>query len=137
VSLSLAEAKIQGDYFENAKITIRGNSTRVVVSLKGIPEPAKVKADEECVSHTGSSIQIFAKKRLVVVTSTEGEESEIKIQKTESRLLESNPTQFRTKYELKDGRSLITLYRGESKTGVGQWLRVDGSYSPEFKCKSR
>jgi len=136
VSLSLADAKIQGDYFQDAKITVRGKSTFVVVRLNGIPAPSKVKADEECVSHTGSKIQIISKNRLVTVTSTEGEKSEITILKTTSRLLESNPTQFKTTYELKDGRSLITVYRGHNKTGTGQWLRVDGSYSPEFKCKN-
>lgn len=47
------------------------------------------------------------------------------------------PPVDQTTYKLDDGRSVVTSFRGEQRTGTGYFIRLNGEASPQFKSCRR
>lgn len=134
---NLATLGIKGDYYANGSLTIKGdNNSSATVRLPGNPTPDRPLPGGktvECVTHTGSILVINERLRTVTIETTSGEKSSYKITATEAMVLESMPPQYQTTYKLDDGRSVVTNFRDTAKTGTGNFIRIGGEYSPEFK----
>ncbi len=134
-TFNLKEYGLTTSYYKDAKFTIKGDrNTSATVTLS--KKQASTSTDKiRCMTHTGSILDITGK--TVTLTTTENETNEYNVVGTNVMVLESLPSIFQVVYKLDDGRSIETNFRGESKTGTGQFIRIDGSRSPEFKCISK
>lgn len=132
---NLSEYGLKADYYKNASFTIKGDmdsSASVTLNKKGNNTSAK---KTFCTTHTGSSLEISTAD--VTLTTVANEVARYSIVDIRLMVLESIPSILQSTYKLDDGRSIVTSFRGDSKVGTGQFIRVDGSYSPEFKCISK
>lgn len=134
---NIAKLGLNTSYYANGWLTIRGsNNSEVTVQLPG----AKRNADKpragrtvECVTHTGSILTIDAANKEVTLETKGGEMASYRIVSVRSVSLESMPPIAQTTYKLDDGRSVVTSFRGSDLTGTGNFIRLNGEYSPEFK----
>lgn len=125
------------DYYQDAMITISGDdNTSAVVRLTKTTAPSTFLGGKvRCLTHTGSILEIA--NQTVTLTTTENEVREYSVIGTNIRVLESFPPIYQTILKLDDGRKIETNFRGESKEGTGEFIRLDGTRSPEFKCVSK
>lgn len=123
------------EYYKDASLTIKGdqNSSATVRLIK----PAKIVATESvrCMTHTGSILEID--NEVVTLTTTANEVNEYNVVGKRVIVLESFPSILQTTYKLDDGRSIVTSFRDGTKSGNGQFIRVDGTRSPEFTCVTK
>lgn len=89
-----------------------------------------------CSTNEGSSLAIDMKKKTVKLKALSGTKKDMKITGQDLMILESMPPQYQYKLKLDDGRGLSLTFPSQSTTGDGNWIRVDGTYSPDFKCVS-
>lgn len=138
---SLRKLGIQGDYYSNGSLTINGsNRSRATVTLPAFgsdrpaPRPARSgRKSVECVTHTGSILIIDEARKEISIETTSGKKETYRITDTDMMVLESMPPQYRTVYKMDDGRSVVTTFRADEKTGTGNFIRIGGEYSPEFR----
>lgn len=133
---NLKQYGLNTPYYKNAKFTIVGddNSSATVTLVTKKPE-ATSSEKVRCMTHTGSILEISGK--TVTLTTTSNESAEYAVVGTRVIVLESLPSIYQTTYKLDDGRSIQTSFRSGSKSGTGEFIRVDGSRSPEFTCVSK
>lgn len=136
---SLRKLGIKGDYYSNGSLTINGsNRSRATVTLPAFgedpaPRPARGGRNVECVTHTGSILIIDEARKEISLETTSGETKTYRITGTDMRVLESMPPQYQSFYKMDDGRQVVTIFREGQKTGSGNFIRIGGEYSPEFK----
>lgn len=126
------------EYYKDAKLTIKGDqssSAAVKLTKKAQASTTLNKGKIRCLTHTGSILKI--EDNMVSLTTTEDEVNDYEIVDTDILVLESMPPVYQTTFKLDDGRSIVTDFRGNSKEGTGQFIRKDGSRSPEFKCVAK
>lgn len=124
-------------YYKDAKLTIKGDqgtSASVRLTLKPVVSTAAV-ANVRCMTHTGSILEIAD--QVVTLKTTDNETLQYNIVGNDMRILESNPPIFQMYYKIDDGRMIVTNFREGSNKGSGNFIRLDGTYSPEFNCVSR
>lgn len=136
IKFNLRKYGLTDSYYEGAKLTIKGDHD----SMASVKLPRKsqsanpVKAKGiQCKTHTGSDLVITDKQ--AILTTVNNEVAVYSFMDIDFRVLESLPPIYQTIYKLNDGRSIQLDFRGESKTGTGEFIRTDGSRSPEFSCK--
>jgi hypothetical protein len=132
---NLKQYGLTTSYYKNAKLTITGDdksSATVTLAKKVSNTTADV---TRCITHTGSILEIAGQK--VKLTTTDNEVAEYEIVDTKLRVLESIPSIYQSSYKLDDGRSIETSFRSGSKSGTGNFVRLDGTRSPEFNCVSK
>jgi hypothetical protein len=136
-TFSLSKNGLKDKYYDGANLRIVGDNnssaalTLPKTSSANVVTPASGKK-VRCVTHTGSELGIGEGK--VVLKTTDAKSAEYKIVKTEMRSIETFPSIDQMTYKLDDGRSLQTEFTSGKKTGTGQFIRLDGTYSPEFAC---
>lgn len=132
---NLKQYGLNTSYYKDAKFTIKGDgSTSATVTLSK-KELNTTSQKTRCMTHTGLILDISGK--TVNLTTTDNETTEYSIIDTKMMILESLPSIYQVIYKLDDGRSIETNFRSESKNGTGQFIRIDGSRSPEFKCVTK
>ena len=137
---NLADKGISGSYYSNGSLTIKGdNSSSATVRLPRMsdsapaPRPGRGQKPVECVTHTGSILVIDKAAKSISLETTSGKQESYRIVSVSEMILESNPPIEQTTYKMDDGRSVVTSFRGEEKTGTGNFIRIGGEFSPEFK----
>jgi hypothetical protein len=135
-TFNLKQYGLNTPYYKNAKFTVVGddNSAATVTLVAKKPETTSA-AKIRCMTHTGSILEISGK--TVSLTTTSNESAEYGVVGTRVIVLESLPSIFQTTYKLDDGRSIQTSFRSGSTSGTGEFIRVDGSRSPDFTCVSK
>lgn len=144
--INLESSGLNTDYYNGATITIiSADNKKISVDLPDTktrrsltpainPTPAAPARNQiSCVTHTGSTLVISDGR--VSLTTTDGDRASYGITNVRSLSLESMPPVAQNTYKLDDGRSIVTAFRGIEKTGTGNFIRLDGKYSPEFECK--
>lgn len=133
---NLKEYGLTDDYYKDGSLTIKGDqkSSATVKLTKKAPTPVSTDSTR-CLTHTGSILEIANDE--VSLTTTSNERSDYKIVDTRVVVLESFPSILRTTYKLDDGRFIVTSFKTGSKNGTGQFLRIDGTRSPEFNCVAK
>lgn len=134
-TFNLKQYGLNTSYYKDAKFTIKGdrNTSATVTLSKKVSDISSDKI--RCMTHTGSILEISGK--TVTLTTTDSETKEYSVTGTDLSILESLPPVYQTVYGLDDGRSIETNFRSGSKNGTGQFIRIDGTRSPEFKCISK
>ncbi len=139
---NLADKGISGNYYSNGSLTIKGdNNSSATVRLPRMsdsapaPRPGRGRAQKpvECVTHTGSILVIDQAAKSISIETTSGKQESYRIVSVSEMSLESYPPVAQTTYKMDDGRSVVTSFRGDEKTGTGNFIRIGGEYSPEFK----
>lgn len=132
---NLKEYGLTADYYKDASVTIKGDQkTSATVKLTKKATSTPTTESIRCLTHTGSILEIAGDE--VVLTTTNNERSDYRVVNKRVIVLESIPSILQTTYKLDDGRSIVTSFR-ESKNGNGQFIRIDGTRSPEFSCVSK
>ncbi len=139
VVIPLASKGLNSSYYSNGSLRIKGadgSSASVTLpdSRLSTQRPPSKKADVECVTHTQSQLLISYTGKSVKLTAKSGEVAEYKITRSRTRVIETLPSIWETTITLDDGRGLELSFEGNGKIGTGQFLRLDGSRSPEFTC---
>lgn len=136
-TFSLSKNGLKDKYYAGASLRISGdNNSSAALTLpkagsQNVVTPVASKK-VRCTTHTGSELTIGSDK--VVLKTTDNKSAEYKIVKTDYRSIETFPAIDQMTLKLDDGRSLQTEFTSGQKTGTGQFIRLDGTYSPEFSC---
>lgn len=128
---NLKEYGLNASYYKDASITISGDrETSATASLKITSTNSS--ENVRCLTHTGSVLEITNES--VVLTTASNENAQYAVVNKRVIVLESLPSIFQSIYKLDDGRSIITNFKSNSKSGTGNFIRNDGSRSPDFSC---
>ena len=131
---SLKKYKLTDKYYQRGSLTIKGDSgskATVTLPAASASNTSTVKGIR-CLTHSGSDLVITNKK--VTLVTKDNQVAEFQILNVQSISIETYPSIDQTTYKLNDGRSLQLEFTSGSKTGNAQFIRVDGTYSPEFFC---
>ncbi|HVK61894.1 MAG TPA: hypothetical protein VM432_10105 [Bdellovibrionales bacterium] len=148
--ISLASVGLVDSYYSGASLTISADGDKTVtVRLPEFasvpPAPTRpggisfptpqvpIETKEVCVTHTGSYLEINASAKTVKLETQDGQKEQYSIVARHAVSLESNPPIWQQTFKLDDGRSVVTSYRGDDRVGSGNFIRLSGEYSPEFK----
>lgn len=139
---SLRELGLLDSYYASASLTIEGSggsSTTVYLPAEASKRPAPRASENvvECVTHTGSLLTIDEVARSISLETTAGKKADFRIVGQNLKVLESMPPVYQETYQMDDGRSVVTMFRGEQRTGTGYFIRLGGETSPEFKSCRR
>ncbi len=131
--INIEKSGLSDEYYKNAKLTITGDNSNVSVILPSSQavKPATKNA-VQCTTHTGSKLVLTRAESNLTMTSGLNEIK--KVVSVQSSEIETFPVIFQDVYNLEDGRSIIIEFKSGKKIGTGQFLRKDGSYSPQFNC---
>jgi hypothetical protein len=134
---SLKKYKLTDKYYAGGKLTITGDSksSATVILPSGSSSSSSSSSTKgiRCTTHTGSELVITTKK--VTLVTTNNDVAEYAVTDTRFVSIETMPSIDQTTLKLDDGRSIVLEFRSGSNTGTGEFIRLDGTRSPEFTCQ--
>lgn len=87
-----------------------------------------------CVTNTRSTLSIDLGIKEAVVDSTAGDHVVIQITNVIYEPIDTKPQIDSYTFDLNDGRKILVQFTSLKNYGTGNWVRLDGTYSPNFRC---
>lgn len=136
VTFNLKAHGLDKSYYANGSLTLSGDGGTSASVI--IPDASKKPVKENvvrCETHTGSLLTINKDKKTIDIVAIGGEKLSLLIVGSQYRSIETFPAIEQITYKLDDGRSVRTEFIIGDNVGTGNYIRLNGDFSPEFECR--